>query len=272
MYNYVREYKTARAVYAWLEFVGWATVVLGLILVLAGFATGGIPGMMYEQRDLPFGLRLLAALPGIGTAIAGLFAVAYAQTSRAHVDTAETSREMLEIARKGQMGAAAPGAQVQISEAWSAPIKGYDARKWEVLKEVDAEISGTASRIAALDARLEAELAEKYLILNDKTYLVNLERLLAEKFAAERQKSQALMDSGGKNHADSSRKEMAHYNELLSANGQKDPYENVKVVKVEPYFGKWEAARGGIKVTLENGQFLLIKGWFRRPFDSESQT
>ena len=101
MYQYDREYKAARAVYTWLEFVGWATIVLGGTLVLSGFATGGILGMMYGQRDLPFGLRLLAALPGVGTGIAGLFTVAYVQTSRSHIDVAEMSREMLDIARKG---------------------------------------------------------------------------------------------------------------------------------------------------------------------------
>ena len=113
VYQYDREYKTARAVYTWLEFVGWATIVLGGLFALVGLSTGGTMGLMVDSRDLPFGFRILAALPGVGTAIGGLFAVAYVQTSRSHVDVAEMSREMLEIARRSTGQSA--GAQLPIA-------------------------------------------------------------------------------------------------------------------------------------------------------------
>ena len=101
MYNYDRSYKTARAVYFWLELVGWATVVVGVLAALFGLFSGGLLGMMNDGRNLPFLIRLIAMLPGLGMVIGGLFVVAYVQTSRSHVDTAEATREMLEIARKG---------------------------------------------------------------------------------------------------------------------------------------------------------------------------
>lgn len=150
--------------------------------------------------------------------------------------------------------------------------KNYDLRKWQVLKEVDEEIAGAASRIAALGSRLEDEMAEKYLTLNDKAYLATLERQLTERSNLERQKAEALVASMGTADAESCQKEMENYNESLRRNSQMDQHENIKVVKVEPYNGRWMPAQGGIKVTLENGAVILKKGGFHRLFKTDSET
>lgn len=154
------------------------------------FVIGGLLGI--------FGIILIALLPSLIPAQVKISGT-WSEPPKA-TDTDAVHRPSIARQSGSAGGSTAPN-----------PQKGYDARKWAVLKEVDAEISGVAYRIAALDSRLEDELAEKYLTLNDKAYLTALERQLTEKFAAEREKTQALMDRIGKDHAESSFKQMAHY-------------------------------------------------------------
>ena len=102
--HYERSYTTARSVLGFLEVVGWITVAIGVLAALIGFGTGGLLGAMY--RDPPFSARLISAIPGVITVVGGFFAVCYVQVSRAHVDTAEMTREMLLLARKESGGPA----------------------------------------------------------------------------------------------------------------------------------------------------------------------
>ncbi len=122
MYQYDRKYGTARAVYSWLEFVGWATAILGCLMIIIGFASGGVLGGMYSGRDIPIGFRLIAILPGLGLAIGGVFSVAYVQTARANVDTAEMTREMLEIMRRAEKSI--PAASQPVSPEANLSIEG----------------------------------------------------------------------------------------------------------------------------------------------------
>ena len=48
------------------------------------------------------------------------------------------------------------------------------SKRWEVLKSVDTEIRMASIEVAKSDPRLEYVLAEKFLLLNDKSYLQSL--------------------------------------------------------------------------------------------------
>jgi hypothetical protein len=99
--HFERSYATARTVFAITEFAGWCIVVIGAIASLVGFSTGGLMGMGFGEP--PFAIRLLSMIPGLGMALAGLVSVAFVQSSRANVDSAEMSREMLALMRNSNV-------------------------------------------------------------------------------------------------------------------------------------------------------------------------
>ncbi len=152
------------------------------------------------------------------------------------------------------------------SQAVVARAPAYDARKWQVLKEVDAEIGSAARRVAALGPKFEDELAEKYLVLGDKTYLEAIERQVTERAEAEHGAREALAASIAAEHRASAMEEMDKYKALIAAHDGVDPKENIKVLNIEPYVGRFKMAEGGIKVALADGSFLLRKGYFNRRF------
>lgn len=57
-------------------------------------------------------------------------------------------------------------------------VEKYDVKKWNILKDVDAEVSSAVDVVRAIDPTMEAELAEKFLLLNDKAYLQPLVEVL----------------------------------------------------------------------------------------------
>lgn len=58
--------------------------------------------------------------------------------------------------------------------ALSAPIEPFDRNKWQTLVRYDDELRAAAERIRALGSKWEDELAEEYLKINDKTYLLKI--------------------------------------------------------------------------------------------------
>lgn len=104
--TYERSYATARSVFSFLELIGWATVGIGALIALVGFATGGLIASFTGQ--VSGGARLVAMLPGLGTVMVGLIGVANVQIGRANVDNAEMTREMLHIARRYASSSAGP--------------------------------------------------------------------------------------------------------------------------------------------------------------------
>ena len=103
MIGYERSYGTGRAVCSLLEFVGWAIVILGIIVALVGFASGGFMGMAsrnFGAGSTPVAFRLISMVPGILVSAGGLISVMLAQHTKAAMDTAEMTRELLKISSR----------------------------------------------------------------------------------------------------------------------------------------------------------------------------
>lgn len=75
------DYPTGRGVAAFVGFMGWVAVILGLILVLVGAQKGGIAG----------------TIPGLGITIAGFVQVMIAQLATATFDNANYTKHMVTI-------------------------------------------------------------------------------------------------------------------------------------------------------------------------------
>jgi len=88
--NYQSQYGAARTVSMFISFLGWAVFSGGIIAALVGIGSGSRYGG---------GVSLLALLPGLGMAVAGLFLVAAGQVTRATVDSADQTREILNFIR-----------------------------------------------------------------------------------------------------------------------------------------------------------------------------
>lgn len=87
---YRSSYETTRKVSKFISLLGWVTFALGLIgavMALGNYWWGSYWG------------ALLAMVPGLGSAITGLFLVVAGQVSRATVDNADHTREILNILR-----------------------------------------------------------------------------------------------------------------------------------------------------------------------------
>lgn len=100
MASYERSYATARTVFSIVEFIGWAVVFIGGLIGIIGFSTGGIFSTFAEE--IPFLVRLIAAIPGISSVLLALVTIAVIQSSRANVDTAEMTRDILKLIRSIQ--------------------------------------------------------------------------------------------------------------------------------------------------------------------------
>ena len=87
----MRSYEAARSLFSFLGFCAWSVVVLGGIVALLG--AGSV------SQYAGGGAGLLAMVPGLGIALAGLLLVAFVQIGRANVDTAEYTQQMLKISR-----------------------------------------------------------------------------------------------------------------------------------------------------------------------------
>ena len=90
--SYESQYETGRKVATFISFLGWLFFVAGLLSALAGLASG--------FQDGYGGVSIIAMLPGLGIAVSGLFLVASGQVTRATVDNADHTREILALLRE----------------------------------------------------------------------------------------------------------------------------------------------------------------------------
>ena len=84
------EYGTARFISQVVSGIGWAVVIMGVITGLIGMSDG--------FRSVA--VLLVIVLPGIGIAVSGLFLVVAGEITRATVDNADHTREILSVIRK----------------------------------------------------------------------------------------------------------------------------------------------------------------------------
>ncbi|WP_146176291.1 hypothetical protein [Rhodovulum kholense] len=105
MFGYERSYGTGRFVCALIEIFGWLLVTLGIIASIVGFAVGGgfEPGGFGSSSGsvLP---RFLSAAPGLLTVTIGLISIMLTQQTKAILDTAEMTRDLLAISRDSTHG------------------------------------------------------------------------------------------------------------------------------------------------------------------------
>lgn len=97
-YHYERSYGTARAVFAVEEFVGWTVAFIGVLFTLSAFFGDGLQTPFLSA--VSFKLHAESAVFEMVLVVAGVFAVANAQTNRAIVDNAELTRDLLAVARR----------------------------------------------------------------------------------------------------------------------------------------------------------------------------
>ena len=79
-------YGTARLVANGIEFIGWLIVVAGIIAIV----------MLLSNMGSRY-FNLAGILPGVGTLISGLFMIMGAQVTKATVDNADNTRELVAL-------------------------------------------------------------------------------------------------------------------------------------------------------------------------------
>jgi len=85
--SYQSHYNTARTISDILSVIGWIMVVVGVLGALILASQG-------------YNFNVLAMLPGLAIAISGLFMVVAAQVTKATVDNADQTREIMNLLRK----------------------------------------------------------------------------------------------------------------------------------------------------------------------------
>lgn len=95
----MHEYRTARSVFGFVEFLAWAMVIGGVFVVIAGFTAGSAVGGF--GRTGGFLAVMMATLPGIGMIAISLTIIVFVQIGRAGVDTSERVGRLIEINRDG---------------------------------------------------------------------------------------------------------------------------------------------------------------------------
>jgi hypothetical protein len=91
--KYTPRYRATTLTMGIFEVAAYVMMVLGFFVICISFVTGGL--IYLAGGELTIWSRLVAALPGIGILIAGLYFLIFIQTSRATVDCAELTRELL---------------------------------------------------------------------------------------------------------------------------------------------------------------------------------
>ena len=88
------DYGTARIIAKVVSFLGWIVVVAGIV----GIVYGVRKGLLYGGRDAV----LIAVTPGMATVMMGIVMVVMGQITRATVNTADDTRQILHLFRHGK--------------------------------------------------------------------------------------------------------------------------------------------------------------------------
>lgn len=198
--------------------------------------------------DAPFKSELTShlALYTIGAAIVGA-ALGYALTKMTAQAPSRTSHQdyLSPVPFKPDFALSKPVS--------SEPKTKYDVKKWQALKEVDSDIAAATERVSKFAARYEDELAEKYLILNDKAYLEALITKVEEKAQEEaeavqrkRSESETIITGGG------ALAFFEKYKKELDDHYGRDPVNHKNVRSVTQYDGAYAKFLGGIKIVFSD--------------------
>jgi len=172
----MQSYNAARKSFNVLELFAWVIIVLGGIAAVAAFIA--------SSNNILFGI--VAAVPGIGICTLGFFGLAYVQTSRATVDSAEYAQQSLKLARDHF-----EVSKQLLKHANATQTSSYEAPS-DKLQNVSYDTANVASEPAPLKETKEGDMIEygaqkiehqdgKFLF-NDKTY----ETLIDAKLAIDR--------------------------------------------------------------------------------------
>ena len=164
-----------------------------------------------------------------------------------------------------------PSALLSDSAASTRSSSKYDEHKWEALKEVDDDIAKAAARVAALSPTLEEELAEKYLALDDKSYLQTLVAKIVAKNEAQKTDAERIMKDADYALSEGYSTEARAYLAAIRNANMIDPDTGERVTAVKKYDGPAEAFAGGFKVVLESGRIILHGIDIHRIFESEDE-
>ncbi len=104
--KYTPRYRATTLTMGILEGVAYGMILLGFVVIGVSFITGGL--IHLAGGELTVWSRFVATLPGIGLSIAGLSFLVFIQTSRATVDCAELTRELLFLLKQGDDVAPSP--------------------------------------------------------------------------------------------------------------------------------------------------------------------
>ena len=88
----MRSYETSRTLFGILEFICWAAIVIGGIMLVVGISAP-------TNARYGIGPQAVFAVPGLILPLAGLMGVVLVQTARAAVDTAELTGQILHVSR-----------------------------------------------------------------------------------------------------------------------------------------------------------------------------
>ena len=88
----MRSYETSRTLFGILEFICWAAIVVGGIMLVVGISA-------LTNARYGIGPQAVFAVPGLILPLAGLMGVVLVQTARAAVDTAELTGQILHVSR-----------------------------------------------------------------------------------------------------------------------------------------------------------------------------
>ncbi|MCW2308296.1 hypothetical protein [Rhodobium gokarnense] len=159
MNSYERTYRAGRAVCAWVELVAWVGVFFGAIAAISGFMSDGLASLFSSslvQQETPFLLRIMFAVPGLLVVWGGLRTIMDVQQTKASIDTAEMTREMLTLARAFSKNVERPRASVPPS-AHPLQIRPGDRIKIYKGKEIKKEANGVSVDGVVFPNILEAE-------------------------------------------------------------------------------------------------------------------
>jgi hypothetical protein len=251
-----------------LSVIGWLIIVVSIFGGIF-IASNAVRGMGWVGISVAIGGSfqglLLLGIGAIGTAILdGSIALQNLLSNQISRETAQFPKRVASSDNYLDRGPS----KVKTDEK---SLENFDVKRWNILKEVDSEIFAAVNEVKAIDSSLEAELAERYMSLQDKAYLKDIvDTLIKSKSEEIRIREGRVKEIVGRS-SEKTLKEIDDFEKSLGSNGFNTTYDGT-VVSVEPYEGSWRGWSGGIIVKFSDGRVLIKKGSMVRLFKSDDNS